>query len=286
MKHFITFFSLLMPLNVLAVPTIDSKEYKVMLSTTHFSKSNEHLAVNQVFEEVAGLTLSATSKPLIGTSYLSKIRQVRFYDVAQVCTLKELGYVFRERIENGRSEVTLKYRHVDSYLSDFEDVSSQHSEAKTKLEADFSIANSGVWKIVYGHSTKVPNSRYINEVKDINKHFTGFDNVYRLPDSTPLSPVSGLAVYERVYEGYTVDLGRQDAEFSLTLWYQSEHTETPLVAELSFKYADQQGDFSKTVTQRAARLFENFRNNLNYIDSTSMTKTQFVYHHQPSFCAE
>ncbi|KZN30557.1 hypothetical protein N480_06250 [Pseudoalteromonas luteoviolacea S2607] len=284
MKNFFIFFTLVAPLKLLAAPTIGSKEYKVMLNTANFSKSNEHQVVNQVFDEVTELTLSATSKPLLGTSYLSKVRQVHFYDVAQVCTLKRLGYVFRERIENGSSEVTLKYRHVDSYLSNFEDLSSQHSEAKTKLEADFSIANNGVWKVVYGHSTKVPNSRNINEVKDINKHFVGFESTYQISDSTPLSPVSGLAVFERVYAGYKVDLGRQEAEFSLTLWYQNELAEKPLVAELSFKYADKQGDFSKTVTQRAARLFESIASQLSYADNTSVTKTQFIYQYQPSYC--
>ncbi|WP_081310447.1 hypothetical protein [Pseudoalteromonas luteoviolacea] len=207
MKHLLIFLTLVAPLKLLAAPTIDSKEYKVMLSAAYFSKINEHHRVNQVFNEVADLTFSATSKPLLGTSYLSKVRQVRFYDVAHACTLNTLGYIFRERIENDSSEITLKYRHVDSYLSGFEDVSSQHNEAKTKLEADFSIANSGVWKVVYGHSTKVPNSRNINEVKDINKHFAGFESTYELPDSTPLRLVSGLTVNERVYEGYTVDLG-------------------------------------------------------------------------------
>ncbi|TQF70226.1 hypothetical protein [Pseudoalteromonas luteoviolacea] len=286
MKNSLITILALLSLNAVAVPIIDSKEYKVMLSNTYFSNSIEPDIVNQVFRELADITLAATNKPLLGDSYLSKIRQVRFYDVQHACTLKKLGYIFRERTEKNQSEVTLKYRHVDLYMSHFEDVSSQHTDATTKLEADYSVTHSGVWKVVYGHSTKVPNTRNINEIKDINKHFDGFEHAYQLPDAMPLNLVSGLNVYERVYKGPTVDLGRQQAEFSITLWYQNELSNTPLVAELSFKYAEQQGDFSKTVTQRAAHLFESISNNLDYIDSTSMTKTQFVYHHQPNFCDE
>ncbi|MDK2595551.1 hypothetical protein [Pseudoalteromonas obscura] len=269
-----------------ANPVVDSKEYKLMLDTSLFTKSTELSDVNSVFTELAPLARQATSKNTTGSVFLAKTRKVTFYDIIHECTLAKLGYVFRERTDQDGSEVTLKYRHTDRYLSAFEDLSADSDEAKTKLEADYSIAASGNWKVTYSHSTKTPNTRNINEVKDINYHFSGFHQKYQLSSSLTLQAVSGLAISEYVYEGIVIDLGKQDAEFALTLWYTAQQSNTPLIAELSFKYQDNQGDYSQKVASRAADLFDKLASEHSAVNALSLTKTQFVYQYQPSFCAE
>lgn len=77
---------------------------------------------------------------------LSKTRQVRFFDSPNTCLLKNKGYIFRERVENGQSEVTLKYRGYDQYIAAFEDLSGSSSQAETKLEEDISSKNGQAFK--------------------------------------------------------------------------------------------------------------------------------------------
>jgi hypothetical protein len=271
---------------VSANPDVTSREYKLMLKAEQFSYQSEASDVASLMQAAETVIEQAIGRDVSGTPALAKQRDVRFYDTPSSCRLKGMGYSFRERIDNGDSEVTLKFRSPDRYISDFEDVSSDTSGAETKLEADVGANSSLDFKVVYGHSTKAPNTRTINEVADINAHFPGFENDYGLSDSLPLAVVGYLTVREHVYRNVTIDLGQFDAEISVTLWYQGTPTtgQSPLVAEISFKYEDPSADYTRKVVNRAKTAFEALQGLSAWVDPDSMTKTAFIYAYSANFC--
>lgn len=269
-----------------ANPDVSSREYKLILDAANFQYNSEATTVASFINDVDATIESAINRDVTGTASLSKIRDVRFFDVDGDCTLKHLGYSFRERVENGNSEVTLKFRSADRYIADFENLSATHSQAEEKLEADIGINSISSFAVVYGHSTKAPNTRTINQMDDINDQFPGFDNDYGLSNNTPLSLVGNLSIRERVYKGVIIDLGSIDAEISVTLWYNGipSGSATPLVAEVSFKYEDSSADYTKKVVNRAKVAFDALQSLNAWTDPASKTKTRFVYDYDASFC--
>ncbi len=285
-RHASALLLLGLSLTAQANPEVTSREYKLMLDASQFSYASEASNVASLISAADSAIEAAIARSVTGSASLSKQREVRFYDTLYSCTLNNMGYIFRERRENGDSEVTLKYRGPDRYIADFEDLSSSTSGAETKLEADIGANSTTPFKVVYSHSTTAPNTRTINEMADVNAHFDGFDADYGLSDNLPLSLVGNLVIQERVYKGVIIDLGSIDAEISVTLWYQGtpSGSQAPLVAEISFKYADSTADYTGKVVNRAKGAFDALRGLTNWVDTDSMTKTAFVYAYDSNFC--
>ena len=269
-----------------ANPDVTSREYKLMLDASQFSYNSEYSDVQDLIDDVETAVESALSRSVTGTPQLTKQRTVMFFDVQGSCDLNAAGYSFRERVDNNQSEVTLKFRSQDRYISDFEDVSSSTNGAETKLEADIGKSSEAPIKIVYGHSTKAPNTRTINKVDDIHAHFPEFENDYGWNDNTSLSLVGNLTVHERVYKDVFIDLGQHDAELSVTLWYNAAPTQSssPIIAEVSFKYEDSSADYTRKVVNRALDAFSAMQGLTSWVDNNALTKTRFVYQYDNSFC--
>ncbi|MET1255528.1 hypothetical protein [Aliikangiella maris] len=272
--------------NVKANPDVTSREYKLMLKANSFSYTNEALNVLELLDNIETTVESAISRNVTGTAKLSKVRDIKFYDVEKTCVLKHIGYSFRERMTGGNSEVTLKFRSADRYISNFENLSAISNQAESKLEADIGISSTSTFNVVYGHSTKVPNSRTINKMDDINEQFPGFQQNYAFSNSLDLNLVGNLTIREHVYKGVVIDLGKFDAEISVTLWYNAvpSGNQMPVVAEVSFKYEDNSADYTKKVVNRAKQSFEAIQGLTNWIDPNSKTKTKFIYDYNSSFC--
>ena len=270
----------------MANPNVTSREYKVMLDPTQFAYNTEFSNVSSFLSAADTAITAAISRTVSGSPYLSKDRTVKFYDTAGSCQLKAIGYSFRERIDNGNSEVTLKFRSPDRYISDFEDLSATSGSAETKLESDVGYSSTSPFRVVYGHSTKAPNTRTINEMRDINTQFPGFDNDYGFSNSTALDLVGNLTVYEHVYKGVIIDLGQYDAEISVTVWYDSNPsgTQAPVAVEASFRYADSAANYTKKVVNRAEQSFYALQGLSSWVSLNAQTKTQFVYGYNPGFC--
>ncbi|MBN2864496.1 MAG: hypothetical protein JXK16_00670 [Thiotrichales bacterium] len=264
---------------------IGSREYKLMLTPQQFAYATESNDVISLIDNAKTTIELAIDRDVTGTPTLEKQRNVRFYDVASSCHLRNMGYVFRERVENGDSEVTLKFRDADRYIAGFEDLSSRTLGATTKLEADIGASTTTPFKVIYSHATTAPNTRTLNNLLDINTHFPGFDADYALQDTLPLSLVGNLVIYERVYKNVMIDLGQFDAEISVTLWYQGQPTsqQSPLIAELSFKYEDANADYTRKVVNRAKQAFMALQT-LPGVDLSATTKTALVYQFNPNFC--
>ncbi|CAH9066000.1 hypothetical protein PSECIP111951_03481 [Pseudoalteromonas holothuriae] len=272
----------------MANPDVTSREYKLLLEPSLFDHASEAAQVNNYFSTLKPIIEQAIARDVTGTMSLDKTRTVKFFDTHASCQLKQLGYAFRERIYNGNSEVTLKFRSPDRYIADFENVSSPTQGAKTKLEADMGVKGSNPFNVVYSHSTKAPNTRTINNFKDINTHFPEFESTYGLSDAVPLAQVGNLTITEQVYKGAHIDLGSFDAELSITLWYAGTPLANtlPLIAEASFKYEDNSADYSKKVVQRAKLAFEGMQTINAWNATNATTKTQSVYQYNPNFCTQ
>ena len=274
--------------NTWAAPQVTSREYKLLLQADQFNYSNESANVNTYIQQAKNIIAQQTGRSVSGNMTLDKQRQIRFYDSPNSCLLNNMGYSFRERVENGASEVTLKLRSYDHYLADFADLSSPTSGAKTKLEDDITQTATQGFLVGASKSTTVPNTRTLNDFLDIHTHFPKFKETYAISDNQALSQVGNLTIYERNYSGVTIDLGEFDAEMEMSLWYtQAPYAGLkPAVVEVSFKYADPNANYTYKVVQRAAISFSALKSLSNYnAPSSTQTKTQFVYQYQPNFCS-
>ncbi len=274
--------------SAMAKPSVTSREYKVLLNPQNFSYGTEMTNVNQYFTAAKSAIQTAINRDVTGSLSFDKTRQVKFYDTQGSCPLNNLGYMFRERIENGASEVTLKYRGYDHYIADFEDLSSSVAQAETKLEDDISIKPDQDFVVIASKSTSAPNTRTLNDFQDIQVLFPGFAANYSYSASQALNVVGGLTVNEREYDGASIDLGEFDADVSLTLWYNTSSPVSgtkPVVAEASFKYKDSNADYTKKVVNRAALSLAAMKGLSSWVaPSSTLTKTQYVYQYQPAFC--
>ena len=271
----------------IANPDVTSREYKLMLNPAWFTSGNEASNVNSYFQAAKTQIQQQISRDITGTMTLSKTRQVRFFDSPNTCLLKNKGYIFRERVENGQSEVTLKYRGYDQYIAAFEDLSGSSSQAETKFEEDIGSKNGQSFVAVFSHSTTEPNTRTLNDFQDVNVHFPAFATHYAISNSQPLSVVSNFTAYERVYKGGSIDLGQFDAQISVTLWYNgvpSVNTQ-PVTVEASFKYEDPYAAYTKQVVNRANLSFSALQAMNSWVSTTSATKTQYAYEYSPNFCS-
>ncbi|RPE29949.1 hypothetical protein EC846_2535 [Acinetobacter sp. BIGb0102] len=279
--------AMILPCITHAVPKVTSREYKLLLDPNNFNYGTEASDVNRYFTQAKTVIENKISRTVTGTMGLDAQREIRFYDTQGSCPLNSMGYSLRERIENGAKEVTLKYRGYDHYITDFEDLSSSVAGAKTKFEDDITRKDNLGFLVAASKSTTVSTTRTLNDFEDINTLFTGFKNNYSFSNTQALQVVSGLTIYERKYAGPSIDLGEFDADIELSLWYtQMPYSGLkPAVAEVSFKYADANGNYTKKVVSRAALSFAALKTLTQFnASSSTATKTQFVYDYQSGFC--
>ena len=134
----------------------------------------------------------------------------------------------------------------------------------------------------FSSNTLVKDDMELETLKGVAKLYPGLPgSVDEFPETEPLSVVGGLTAYERVVKGTSFKIRNKpevSAECSLTLWYDSEQGEAPLLAEFSFKYADPDEAYSGKMARRAYSAFVAIQNGLGkWIDAKSPTKTAYVY---------
>lgn len=274
---------LLLCFGVLAMANtkIGSREYKMLLTPSLFDGSQPVLVAETFWYELQTVIQQSIDRQTGGHFSLGKLRTVRFYDTVGTCRLRNNDLSFRERVENDDREITLKYRSLDRYVAGHQDMSGVESDAETKFEEDIGVP----YTRKYSHSTtqSLSWSKNLNKVDDVVDLYPAVE-AYGFDEDEPLVVVGNLTVTEKVFEGPYVDLGNEDAEFDLTLWYTSADATVPVVAEISFKYKDKDEDYSENVVTRAKTLFEAMQTMTNWIALDSLTKTSLVYAYDPQFC--
>jgi len=267
--------------NSFAVTPVASREYKLMLEPSNFNGTNPATAVSAFWNALQQVIASGIGRSTSGTFALDKSRTVRFYDTPGTCLLSNNKLIFRERVESGNREVTLKYRSFDRFVSSYQDMSGIGGDAETKFEEDLGAP----YSVKYSHSTTqgISDSKNLNRMDDPIGLYPGLES-YNFDDTLPIAVVGGLTVAERVYKGPSVDLGSENGAFSLTLWYAGGDLTAPLVAEISFKYKDAAEDYSENVVTRAQNLFLDMQTMTAWLAADAVSKTAFIYGYDPSFC--
>jgi hypothetical protein len=264
--------------------TIGSREYKLMLDAARFAGDEEHLkeAAGTLWGELAAIIIPHAIA-VSGTDDVEhRRREVRFFDTADKW-LRTSDYAFRERVdrEAGEREVTLKFRHPDRFISQDRDMQPADGfEPDLKFEEDIKPPFQSLYS--FSSNTLVKDDTELETLKGVARLYPGLpDSVDEFPETEPLSVVGGLTAYERVVKGTSFKIRNKpevSAECSLTLWYDSEQGEAPLLAEFSFKYADPDEAYSGKMARRAYGAFVAIQNGLGkWIDAKSPTKTAYVY---------
>jgi hypothetical protein len=266
-----------------ATPTkVGSREYKLMLDASKFTGSNPIVATSNYWSAIGALIDNNLSRDRSGSFSLAKDRTISIYDTAGTCLLYNNSLIFRERIENGDREVTLKYRSLDRYIVGYQDMDGIELNAETKFEED--IGAPYVSKFSHSTTQGISDGKNLNKLDDPINLYPNHMNQYNFDGDATIVQVGGVTIYEKVYRGTSVDLGSKAGEFSLTLWYTSSTSTTPVVAEVSFRYEDTDENFSENVVTRAKKLFELMQTLGAWNNPNSITKTAFIYSYNPSFC--
>ena len=277
------FWALFMAVGVkgFAVTPVGSREYKLMLDPALFNGANPAAAISGFQDDLEAVVQYGIGRSVSGNFTLDKTRTVRFYDTMGSCLLYSNNLIFRERIEGSDREVTLKYRSFDRFVSSYQDMSGTEGDAETKFEEDISAPFSAK----YSHSTTqgISAGKNLNRMDDPIGLYPGLET-YPFDDTQSIYVVGNLTITEKVYKGFSVDLGNEDGAFSLTLWYNSTDLTTPLVAEISFKYEDNDEDYSENVVTRAQALFYDMQEMGFWLSANGLSKTAFVYTYNPAFC--
>ncbi|MEL0659402.1 hypothetical protein V6255_09655 [Psychromonas arctica] len=286
---------------------VDSREYKILLNPSLFtgdesvriSKISDYWKVLKSLIEKGALKSEAS-----GYLSLDKSRTVSFYDVQGSCDLLNAGYSFRERVENGKRKVTLKFRSADQLLASAQDLRGTKSKAKSKFEEDVAVP----FISTYSSSTtqKIGNSKNLNKMNDPIGLYPGLKNKH-FDENLAIEKVSDLTINEYVYKSANIDIvniaGVMDTEFSLSLWYnESVSTTQAIVVEISFKSDNEHEKLNKNDSRNisnnsssnssneanhAKELFMVMQENpllAKWNSTDSLSKTATVYQYDSRFC--
>ena len=263
----------------------NSDEYKLILDPGRFTGDGEVLQgqVDDYWTALKALIETAPlSRKTSGTMKLEKRRSIIFYDVPETCDVSRNSYILCERTDmDGKRELTLKYRSADRYIAGATNVRGNHTESKTKFENNITAPFKGL----FSHSSKQPilPSQNIGRMQDVVRLYPGLAGE-GFASQLALARVGGLTADEKTYEGPTVDLGKQEGEFALTLWYTAPDSITPVLAEISFCYEDKTEQYSGKVARNAKLLLDSMQTMTDWAKPDSKTKTAWVYEQQPDFC--
>jgi hypothetical protein len=266
-----------------------SREYKVMLRAKLFAGGEDDLlkVAGKFWHEFK----DAIDKTALGaTGDLEKIakkRTIKFYDTNKHL-LDSNSYIFRERgdIDSGEKEVTLKFRHVDRYISQDRNMSAGDSDrGKTKFEEDIKFQKDTTFVTLYSFSTTqtISNSKNLNRMKDVALLYPDVqDRLADYDEDDSIEVLRGFTARELVIVGAEFQIGknpRLDSECALIVWYDnSRQAKVPEVVEFSFKYGSKNGEYNREVAYRSYEVFQILQTGLSaWIDRNSKTKTAFVY---------
>jgi hypothetical protein len=282
----------------LAGPVLDSREYKVALAPAKFAGPNPSGHVAELWEKlvkpvIGRLEPRGNGKPRFKESFDAngKTRRIIFRDTSR-CGLRSAGFVLRERtkLKDGKpaddARLTLKLRSPDLFIAASANLEGP-DDASTKLEEDivaFDSASDGPsMRSLYSRSVDqdVASGETPETVRDTIKRYPGLENELTragvADDVMDAALVKGRAIRELVFEGASVDLGKNvDATFALTLWYafDAPANAAPLIAEFSYRYETDKGDVSGGVARRALVLFKGLQTGLeDWASGEHETKT-------------
>jgi hypothetical protein len=261
-----------------------SREYKLMLQAARFAGDEAQLltTAGQLWDDFAGAIGRFVPSVEGALDTISRKRLVTFLD-SQARHLWAAGYVFRirRRLEGGRPEVTLKFRHPDRYVAESRQMKSPHIRTEIKFEEDVKPP----FISLYGFSTKgrVGRKDVPHTLEAVTAMFPDLKKrLGKVDGGLTLRPVNGLTVREVLVTGPFLTIGAKphvEAECALIVWYDHRRTAShPVAVEFSFRYGNSSGRYSGKVANRAFNVFEMLQRDLgDWVDPSSSTKTALVF---------
>lgn len=197
--------------------------------------------------------------------------------------LRTGGYICRIRraLDEGRPEVTLKFRHPDRFVAE-----GRQMKSRVRVEVKFEEDIKPPFVSLYSFSatgmltkkTPVPVTlgALTHLFPDLSKRLGDVDGRLRLGE------VNGFSAREVLITGATVRLGAKPkarAECALIVWYDQQRPPTePAAVEFSYRYGNATGAYGSKVARRAFDIFATVQHDLTeWLDPAPRTKTAFVY---------
>src|SRR5262245_6905714 len=272
---------------------VTSREYKMLLRAKRFDGDEE--ALRRQARKFWRAFTSAAAGSIIRTAgapdTVKTRRLVTFLDTAGQ-HLNAAGYILRER-RNGDdddSEVTLKFRHPDGFVSQDRSMraAARAHDAETKFEEDIKSSDSGKTPFVsvYSFSTTVKglDRQVFPALKDVQRVFPDLRGRLKPANgSSGLHRVSRFTALELVLKGgYLTIASRPEvkAQCALIVWYDhsAKKHHRPILVEFSFRYGSDDGRYAGSTCARAYSVFRALQTHLDgWVDPDGSTKTAFVY---------
>ncbi|HYR09546.1 MAG TPA: hypothetical protein VEQ60_17360 [Longimicrobium sp.] len=262
---------------------LDSREYKLMLSTTRFH--NRQTASDEWMEVVRDVIVRQGGV-LVPQEELDKDvekrRRAWFLDTA-VGGFGELGWILRVRKEKESDfNLTLKFRSPDRYVSAAQELAaSAGHNTEVKFEEDVLPP----FAIQYSHSNKIKKLKQEpapQTVEAAAQLFPVLDTL-GIPGNTPLRKADDFEAREVVLQVGGFRFGDGPAiKMSQTFWYpagiEASASEYPLVAEFSFDFeAAKEGDrFPLATVSGADAVFRRLQAQAGWMDVSGTTKSALV----------
>jgi len=268
---------------VTPIREICAREYKVTLDT---GRSRWPVLLADVTSDLRRLA-RALRVTIAGRLEPGPTRKVLFLDTPRH-DLFHSGRVLRQRFSEatGATELTLKAMSPDRYVLRLRDVRATRPErASTKFEEDISPPFQSRFSLsttVRLREEEFDGSRVV--MRDAVEHFPGLDRLCSGRSAahlgTPLEPVRGIQVRERVHDGLEVTLGDAHASLAIVVWLHNLR-EKPLIAELSCRCGVAKRGVSPSVARDAYALFAGIQGMPSSI-RLGPTKTQYIYGIRPT----
>ena len=286
---------------------LDAREYKLLLDPVRFSGEasqavdilwNDHM--KPLIDSALGRRNGDEAR-YAGRFELTEQRTVRFLDADNCClTRADLALRERRRITDTEetsalAEIALKLRMPDLFIVASADLAGADDNAETKFEEDIAPLEvdkpDGQDSGVVVSPTPSFRSRFSLSTKQKAKwpseHATLGDVEALIPSLREVFKSAGVAfdphatlskgpeIHEKVFKGASVTFGGGSVgKFSLTFWYFLPERSVPMVAEISFKCATEQGQISANAARRAFILFIGMQSDLgDWLNMEHSSKT-------------
>ncbi|MBD2415430.1 hypothetical protein FACHB389_18850 [Nostoc calcicola FACHB-389] len=260
-----------------------SREYKVLLQKDLFIGNEQEIlkkshdfwqdfsqAINNIVINVNGDLDEITDQ-----------RIIRFYD-SNNYTLYCNNYILRERqdINNGEREVTLKFRHPDRYISQDRTM----NRGETKFEEDIKTDIKTPFEVLYSFSDtqKISTTEKLDKIQDTAKLYPDLQDKLSPLQLEDEIKIIGFSIRELVIKGGKFQIRKDpklNSQCALIFWYEKEKNEDkPIAVEFSFKYGDENENYTRKMAQRAYDVFQILEKQLtDWVDLESDTKTAYIY---------
>jgi hypothetical protein len=251
---------------------VTSREYKLMLNTDRFV---DRAKGSEEFLDLITFLIEKEGGSVVKKQDDEERRQTSYLDTPQFA-LRQNGFSLRLREEADHSQINLKYRDSDRYISAAQDLSSSE-EGKLKFEED--ILPPFISKFSHSKSIETDVLPHLETLKDITSWFPVLTRL-NIDENTAIRTANNFKALEVTRKLCQFQFAQTETlKASLSFWYLVNDAAFPLVGEFSFDYdTSTKGveNYSLSVVEGARRFFSTVQNQMGWLDLTTTTKTAFA----------